>query len=196
MKKVLLFLIVIMLCCSACSPIEIHGIEAYSPADSSADITRCLFPTTSFLSEFSYHEGDYYYCDSENWKDFIWGYETVYAYLKYTPSEYEQAKACCMDNFVFCDVHQQESYDCCGRMFLHVIDPNDAYEKKTGIDCRFPEHFNLFAYDDQNCMLFFLGYWNGDPDDAETTLIREYFSQFIHDVFPDLYRILEETTPE
>lgn len=178
MRKLLLLIV----CCTllvACTPIEKKGLSEYSPLNSSVEITNLLFPHESFLTVFPYESGDYYYYSAE---DFIWGYETAMAYVTYDKAGYEQAKAFCAENYVLCENHQ---YSCCDQVFYHVM----AIESSDTLDsvCRYPEMFNMYSFDDQNNTLYFLGYWNGNPNDEEQALATQDFPQFIEIVFPVLF---------
>lgn len=177
MKKLIL-LVVLCSLLVACAPIEKYGLSEYSPSTSSVEITRQLFPEESFLTTFAYESGDYLYYSAE---DFLWGYETVMAYITYEDSMYEQAKAFCLERYKFCDNHQ---YECCNRVFSHIV----KHEERS--NCSYPEIFNMFAFDDQKHSLYFIGYWNGNPNDSERIKASENFSQFVQEVFPDLYAML------
>ena len=156
---------------------RVEGIENYSPAASSLGLTANLFPGEDFLERFDYSAGDYhFYFDGR----LSHGFSTAISILQYTPEQYAQAKEYCLNQFVLTDEHQ---YQVGNYAFIEHLCYTDKNERGKYVPvCQFPTRFNMFAYNDAECTLLFLGYFNGKA--TEQPLVNfeafysEYFSQY------------------
>ncbi len=183
MKKarIIIMFIVLLFLLSSCTPLEKHGIENFNMNTCSVSLTANLFPSENFLSLYKYENGDYHYCDENDW---AWGYVTAFACLKYTPEVYGQAKSFCMQNFTFCEDHQYDYNDYHFAEHLCYTEMDEKGDRQ--IACQYPKQFNMFAYHDEECTLIFLGYYNGEPDAQEKQLAISEFTQFLTEVYPDI----------
>lgn len=182
MKRVSFVLLIISLlqALSACTPVEVHGIENFRKQTCSVSLTEYLFPSDDFLSRFKYEKGDYQYCDTG---DIGWGYVTTLGYLSYPPDEYRKAKDFCLDQFSLCENHQ---YEYGGYYFAEILCHKSKDDSgDMSVVCLYPKHFNMFAYNDQNYTLVFLGYYNGDPDDPDKALAETDFNSFFDVTYAD-----------
>ena len=167
---------------SACSAVEISGIENFQKETCSVELTAELYPTDDFLSRFQYEYGSYQYLDKDDWK---WGDVRVVSHLQYTSENYDNAKEYCLANFAFCEDH---FYEYNGYRFAEIL-CHTIRDEHDGliIGCNYPKHFNMFAYNDQQCILVFLGYYNGDPNLEEKQLALNNFESFLESVYSNYF---------
>ncbi len=196
MKKIFSFILIILLFWGlfvSSMDLEVHGIENFNPLLCSLSLTVSLFPSEDyesfyghdpvphFLSLYEYEEGDFHYSDS--WK---YGADTrAFAYLKYSPEIYSEAKAYCLDTFYFCDVHQ---YEVNGYLFSEHL--REDYFDSNGdqiLACRIPRYFNMFGFNDQNYTLVFLGYYNSNFNVQEDPFGETGFSAFLDARFSEYF---------
>lgn len=179
-----LLLISLLMGISACSSVNISGLESYEPADCSHELSRDLFPDESFLSSFEYCDGNYVL---ESKDGLISGQSTAFAFITYLPETYEIAKQYCIDNLVLCDEHQfvYAGFEFKERL-SHFIRNDDG---ALVIGCCYPEWFNMFAYCDATCTLIFMGYYNTDSEVNE--LAQSDFPSFVERVYSKYYNFDE-----
>ena len=174
MKKILIFclaIIVLAMSCS-CAPIEIHGINNFNINDSSTGLNVKLLPNDNFLSDYKYIEGNYYFFDKEDW---VWGFEKTIVYLSYSSEEYVAAKEYCLNNL---DLSKTNEYKYAGYIFIENISMfTDTY----------PKQFNMFGFNDVECTLMFLGYFNGNPNDKTIQLAHTDWGTFLEMNFSEYY---------
>lgn len=171
-------LLVLAFSLTACASQEINGIENFDIHDCSVELSYYLFPSEDFVTRFEYEDGDYWFYESDNWG---WGYAKTFAYLRYSPNHYWEAKQYCMENFALSDVHQYEHNEYhFAEHICHTLKGADR-EYIPGSD--YPRHFNMFAFNDQNHTLIFLGYYCGNPDNPERQLAEQDFSAFLKQVY-------------
>ena len=180
--RVLIGIILIVSVLSACTPFEIEGIENYNKSTCSVGLTANLFPSDCFLAEFDYVKSKYHYIDKEDW---AWGYAKVFACLTYDPEVYADAKKYCLDTFLLSEEH---SYIYNGYCFAeHICYKSKSSSGEWVLESDYPKRFNMFGYHDESCTLFFVGYYNGDPNDAEKKLALSDFPIFIQEVYKEYY---------
>lgn len=180
--RVLSMVVLVVFLLSACSPIQKEGLENFHPAHCSYGLCQQLFPTDSFLSDYKYIDGDFYFIDTQ---DFGWGYAKAFAYLTFDPEIYIIAKQYCLDSFLLSDenCYQWDNYHFSEHICYKGKDADGEWILKSD----FPRHFNMFGYHDESCTLFFLGYYNGDPQSKERELAVDDFYAFLKEVFGDYY---------
>ena len=167
---------------SACTPIQKNGLENFEKYDCTFELTANLFPSDDFIQKYDYVQGDYQYFDN---CDLWWGYSKAFARLTYTPEVYEVAKQHCLDSFVLSEKHTYRNSQYVFTEHLCYKSKNEAGERVLESD--FPRHFNMFGYDDETCTLFFIGYYNGDPNSAERKLAQTDFYSFLSKVYGEYY---------
>lgn len=171
-------LVAVYLCVFPCSSGMVSGLENFNTETCSVGLTGNLFPDNNFLNSYQYIDGDYEYQYEDCWDGS--GYSAVFACMHYSESEYEAAKKYCLDRFQICEDHQYVYGGFEWAEHLHYTVKNAEGERSIG--CVFPRRFNLFAYNDQNCTLLFLGYYNANS--TETSTFENDFDYFIESVFP------------
>ena len=184
MKRLLAALMLILLPFSVVScaePIVKSGIENFSYATCSLGLTSNLFPSEDYLTAFEYEEADYAYYDS---CDLVWGYAKAFAYFRYSEEEYKKAKEHSL-NTVSLNSNQYESS---GYYFSEYLcyeskDENGEWIAKS----QFPEQFNMVGYNDDKCILVFIGYYNGNPEDSEIALAKSDFGTFLTTVYSEYF---------
>ena len=167
---------------------QVSGIENYHPADSTLSLSRHLYPSEDFLSRFKYETGDYQYYYNGIMLD---GYAVAFSALCYSPEEYEAAKHFCIQGFTETDEHQYqiEDYHFIEHLWCTVENAKGEYV----LSCKYPEMFNMFAYNDSLCTLIFIGYYepNSDP---ETQLALTNFKEFYNEHFGKYYLLQESNS--
>jgi len=184
MKRILTLSLSILILFSfiGCTKLEISNLENFRKETCSVSLSEYLFPHNDYLSLFEYGDGDYHYLDTG---DIAWGYVEAFAYLSYEPEIYEEAKKYCLDHFDLCDNHEYE-YDEY-RFHEHLCHKTKDENGNLDVGCAFPRHFNMFGFHDDSCTLFFLGYYNGDPESTEKELAQTDFGAFLKAVYAEYY---------
>ena len=188
-RRVLLVLLVAMVCggCGLLSDgCAITGIENFSPSLYSLGLTANLFPSEDFLTRFPYESASFDYYDTDSWTESPdWGVVRTIAVLRYSPEDYAQAKAFCMEQFVLSRERQLAHG---GFTFAE----NNTYgAQHTSVDWGIPKHFNLFGWQDESCELMFLGYYGSAGTAMD--MLPEDFSGFMEAVFGRYYDFQPDT---
>ena len=171
---------------TACAPIQKEGIDNFDKATCSVGLTANLFPSDDFLNRYPFQDSVYHYYDTE---EPIWGYAKAFASLSYDPEIYEDAKAYCLTTF---RLSEDQIFNYGDYYFTEQI----CYKSKDTsgkwiLESQFPRHFNLFGYNDESRTLFFLGYYNGDPESKEQTLAQNDLYAFVEEVYSEYYNFNE-----
>ncbi len=166
---------------SCAEPIVKSSIDSYTQATCSFGLTSNLFPSEDYITAFEYEEADYAYYDS---CDFVWGYAKAFAYFQYSEEEYQKAKDFCLNTIPL----DSKTYEYGGYCFSEYLCYTIKDETGEWIpQSRFPEHFNMVGYNDEKCILVFIGYYNGDPESAEKSLAQTDFGAFLTTVFSEYF---------
>ena len=187
-RKTLLTIIIFLLfgiaiCTLPIMETHVSGIENYSPSDSTLALCQYLFPSKGFLQQFAYLEGDYQY--HYNGK-IVGGNAIALAVLKYDPNHYNAAKEYCVQQFELTDEHQYQV-----RNFVfqeHLCHTLKNSEGKYVPSCQYPKIFNMFAYNDSEHTLLFIGFY-GDADNLSTRLALTDFPTFYEQSFGQYYSL-------
>lgn len=157
---------------------SVLGIENFSPADCSLSLTAHLFPDDGFLQEYTYLEGDYSYCYDGG---ILQSRATAIAWVRYAPDVYQKAKEACVQQFSLCKNHcfTVEGYSFAENL-CHIQENELGKWEAT---CQYPSHFNMFAFNDDDCSLLFLGYYCDDESDEITLLAKSDFEAFLIKAF-------------
>ena len=185
MKKVLLLLLCACITISFCScsdTVELHGLDEFSPANSSIDLCWRLLPSSSFVDDFDYLDGDYEYRYYQKFGGDWYSKEHALMYLIYDESNYLLAKEYMLENIALSSINVF-SYN--GYQFYENLNSHKlgAYYYRENED--FPYWFNMIAYNDESHTLMFLGFRVDNPKEADTEvlesgdmalILRTYFS--------------------
>jgi hypothetical protein len=176
--------------------ISLHGIEKYTPVNSSVEISEYLLPRENytdhnnyqeFLEKYPYIDGDYYYIDIEDWTRYQ---ESALMYLIYDEETYEGAKQFSFSCYSFSAIYQY-SYN--GYEFLEtlLLPEQKGALNEDGENKRFPYQFNFFSYNDQKKTLVFMGFYLGSNKTARDeelltfsdmgAFLKEYYSFYDFD---------------
>ena len=71
----------------------------------------------------------------------------------------------------------------------HLCHKDKDADGKFVVKCQYPEHFNMFSYDDSTNTLLFLGYYNSDPESVSTPLALNDFESFYQTHFSQYYAL-------
>lgn len=180
------FVIILLVCFFPTAETQISGIDNYSPSNSTLGLSANLFPSEDFLDQFPYTTGDYrFFFNGRMYQ----GYSTALVVLRYTPEQYRYAKEYCLEQFTLTDEHQFQigSYTFVEHLCYTSKDEDGEYFPA----CQYPRIFNMYAYNDSNNTLLFLGYYNGNPDASPTQLALTDFESFYNEHFSQYY-VLEQ----
>lgn len=174
-------ILLVLLLLIGCSSIDREGIESFNSADCEVQLLKYLFPDDGFPDLYHYKECEYQYHDPNNLQDPV----IAFAYFVYAPEDYNNAKTYCIENWEFCELHHYEHNDF--TIFEHLSHHirNEDNEIVTG--CDYPNHFNMFAYNDSDCTLLFLGYYSSEADSSANQLAQTDFGAFYEEVFSQYY---------
>lgn len=167
--SIILLVFGIVICTLPIMESHISGIENYSPADSTLALCQNLFPSEDFLQQFAFLKGDYQY--HYNGK-LVGGNAIALAVLKYDADQYNAAKEHCVQQFELTDEHQYQVRNFVFREHLCYTSKNS--EGKYTPSCQYPKIFNMFAYNDSEHILLFIGFYG----DAEAPFVRLALTDF------------------
>ena len=190
MKKVLLLLLCACITISFCScsdTVELHGLDEFSPANSSIDLCWRLLPSSSFVDDFDYLDGDYEYRYYQKFGGDWYSKEHALMYLIYDESNYLLAKEYTLENTALSSINvfSYNGYQFYENLNFHTL---GAYYHRENED--FPYWFNMIAYNDEKCTLVFFGLYVGCPreEDKEVLesddmilILKTYFSCYDFD---------------
>ena len=162
---------------------QASGIENFQREYCHVGLTSHLYPGEDFLNRYAYVTGDYhYYCNG------VLGdmYRVAFSVLEYTPEQYQAAKAYCFQRFTDTDEHRYEVGDY--HFIEHLWQTKETETGEWEIYCKFPEMFNMFAYNDTNHTLLFLGYYEPNCE-PETQLALTDFEEFYDKHFAKYYEL-------
>lgn len=159
--------------CSCSSTIELDGLDNFSIYDCKVELTVYLLPSETFLSDYTYSQGDYYFYEYKM-------HPKAFIYLQYDLEEYTQAKAYCFSRFALVEDNRHEFGGYC---FIE----NNTYHDSKNESSWYPKWFNMFGYNDETQTLFFLGYYNGSISDEDKALATTDFSGFLIKHFGEYY---------
>ena len=184
MKRLVAILLLLGLAVSAVScgeAIELRGVENYIPSTCSFGLTSNLFPSEDIISMFGFEEGDYAYYDSG---DRNHGYAKAFAYFRYPKDEYEVIKSQSLNTVPL----MSKQYEYNGYVFSEYLcysgtDENGVLAPQS----LFPQQFNMVGYNDEERILVFIGYFNGDPESSERALAQTDFGAFLNAAYSEYY---------
>ena len=172
-----LFLAFLIICfiCILNTEKSVSGIENFRPQYCPLGLTDNLFPDHDYPHRFPYIDADYHYY----YRGLNHAYATAFSRFRYTPEQYARAKEYCLRQFSSTDEHR---FRIGGYTFVEHI----CYRGKTAEGnwipmCRYPEHFNMYAYHDSENVLLFLGFYNSDPGPGSVdfeAFYQEHFGKY------------------
>lgn len=170
-------------------------IEKYGQGFSEVELDdpNYFLPSTTFLSDFEYEDGGYYYYSQDILRMSIEDKrdsETVLLYLKYSKEEYQQAKDFTLEKLPIPQEHIFEYgnyifYENVKYLELHSVGMLDL--------------FTMVCYNDEKCTLIFLGYEDGYPglSEQEKENYKKDWKSFIDTYFGKYYDFgAQENTTE
>lgn len=197
-KEFVLALAVLLLltCLTGCSQViesltvvEISGIDNFSPQISSMSLTSCLLPSETFLQDYPYTNGSFYYYEKMAFVSD--DRELVFMELDYSSEVYEQVKQYCLDNMNLSEVNVKELN---GYIFQENLNLPKMHEHlENGVNTKFPYFFTMFAYNDSLQTLLFLGFHCDDYREKKTDteekadIANEDWGGFLQEFFGEYY---------
>lgn len=167
---------------------HLHGLDEYAPETSSIGLSSHLLPSETFLEDYSYVAGDYYYEDYGPFKE----WERLLLWLQYDAEEYQRAKEFCLTEMTF----REEPLGDCGKYtFYENMDYAEAaYTYSSDSDYRyyiteenkiFPYVFTAFSFNDEKQILIFMGFGTGVKEKTEAEKYYDQgFESFVKYYFP------------
>lgn len=179
---------------SGCSVIEYNSLDEYKElmkkhgigySDVGIDSSDELLPSNTFLYDYEYLEGSYYYYDNEvfNLPNEHYMPDRTLITLKYDNEKYYKAKECVLEN-----IPQYGDY-------FYTYNNYQFYFNKNSMDRHYDEHppeifhwFTMACYNDENNMICFLGFnktyhfrddkYLNDLDNNWEAFIDEYYGEY------------------
>jgi hypothetical protein len=184
MKRFFAVLMLILLPFSVVSceePIVINGIDSYTKATCSFGLTSNLFPSEDFPTSFEYEKADYAYYDSG---DLIWGYAKAFAFFRYSEEDYQKAKNFCLNTIPLDSKKYEYGGYCFSEYLCYTVKDEDG---EWISQSRFPEIFNMVGYNDEECILIFIGYCNGNPDHPDRVTATTDFGNLLTATYSEYF---------
>lgn len=186
-SMLLIILLILSLILSGCKyEVYKEGIENFDVNDSNISLNSCILPSDDFIENFDYTNGEYYYNDvNEHWL-YVANCEQSIVILNYKTDVYEQAKAYCLDTMELSETNQ---FDYNGYTFTENIGLAKAWDDlEDGVNTRYPHHFNMFAYNDEEQCLVFMGFYSSpDNKDDNIYLAQTDWEEFLRTYFYEYY---------
>ena len=185
-KRVLIFslIIIFMFVLTACTDLELSGLENYNINNSETSLSQKLLPHEKFIDMFDYEDGDYFYQDTGLEIFPVHSLERELLYLTYDESKYENAKNSAINNMLF---SKENTFSYNGYEFVENItyaDENGETDE-FGENKYFPYRFNMFAFNDEKRTLVFLSFYIHNPTDEEKQILRfENIEVFLKRYYP------------
>ena len=183
----LIVILVLSLILSGCKyEVYIEGIENFSVNDSTVSTNSCILPSDDFIEKFDYTNGEYFYSDvNEHWLLPAYSEQSI-VILNYEKDVYEQAKEYCLDTM---ELSEKNQFDYNGYVFIENIGLAKAWDRlEDGLNTRYPNHFNMFAHnDDTNCLVFMGFYSSPDKKDGNIHLAESDWGAFLETYFYQYY---------
>ncbi len=183
----IMLLIFLCLLLGACKyEVYKEGIENFNKNDSNMSINQGILPSDDFVDLYEYTNAEYYYSDVNEHLFYIANLEQSIVIMNYDEEVYEEAKAYCLDNMDLSEVNKFEYDD---YMFVENVGLAKGMENfKDGVNTRFPYQFNMFAYnDDESCLLFMGFYSSTDRHDENINLAETDWGAFLDMYFSQYY---------
>jgi len=169
MKKIISFILVICMSLSLTScynDLQKNSLEEYVArvtknqggfSSHSIDNPRYFLPSISFLEEYGYLEGTYFWREDDSWRE-VFDQESVFPYiallaLKYDENTYKEAKKTMLE-----EIQPYEDKFYYYNEYNFYVNSNHRDIVMDG-KSRFPIEFTMACYNDENNTLIFMGFF-------------------------------------
>ena len=172
--------------------VEEIGKEEFGRDGGAVELGVCLLPDDEFTSRFPSVSEIYHFVARYQHHWSITGQEKMVVVFQYEPSDYEEAKAYCLNQMHLEDIGIPDYNE---YRFVENIELAEGQDRvKEGRILSFPEHFNLLAYNDQNHKLAFMGFYSPDltSSDEDREKVLNQWPSFVEENFPELWQRAEE----
>ena len=138
-------------------------------------------PSISFLDEYEYLEGTYFWREDGSWAPKNILPDIALLTLKYDESIYEDAKQMMLEKIKPYEdkFYQYNAYNFYINSNHHTI-ANDK-------EIRFPKYFTMACYNDENCTLIFVGFYAQTVDEKYLEDIEGNWKDFVDQYFGAYY---------
>lgn len=191
MKKIGIFILLsVVLMLSGCFyEIEYNSLDDYKEtitnstigySDLGLDQPKYFLPSNTFLDDYEYLEGNYFFYDRSAFSDLFLDKSVpsrALIVLRYDAKKYDEAKECVLNN-----IPQYEDY-------FYTYNGYQFYVNKNLTDPRVPEWFTMVCYNDENNVICFLGFHNSYPplDDKYLNDLDNHWESFIDEYYGEYY---------
>lgn len=168
--------------------IEEVGKEEFGRDGGVVELGVHLLPDDEFTSRFPSISEIYHFLAQYDHHWSISGQENMAVVLQYEPSVYEEAKTYCLNSMHLLDIGAPEYRN---YRFLENIALAEGQDRvKEDRILSFPEHYNMFAYNDREYKLAFLGYYSPDYtcSDKDREAVLSDWANYVEDNFPELWQ--------
>lgn len=165
--------------------IESIGKDAFEHYSGEFELKVYLLPGDDFLSLYT-PESEYYHFIARYKHHFsVTGAESLLVLFHFEPSAYADAKQYCLDHMKLLDIGVPDYQN------YHFLEntalPEALGRVEDGGNARsFPEQFNMFAYNDQNHILAFLGHHSDELSFRDKEKVIHGWSTFLCTYFPEI----------
>lgn len=169
--------------CNSFWEVHLRGLDEYAPEISSVGLSSHLFPSETFLEDYSYVAGDHYYDDYGPFKDWV----RLLLWLQYDAEEYQRAKEFCLTEMTF----REEPLGDCGKYTFYenmdyaevygTYSPPPAYYVSETNEI-FPYSFTAFSFNDKKRVLIFMG--SSFSAEQSEKYYDQGFESFVKHYFP------------
>ena len=193
MKKIISFILIICMSLGLTScyqDLERNSLEEYIAyinknnfgfSNVGIDKPAEFLPSISFLDEYEYLEGTYFWREDGSWAPKNILPDIALLTLKYDESIYEEAKQVMLEEIKpYGDkFYQYNAYNFYINSNHHTI-ANDK-------EIRFPKYFTMACYNDENCTLIFVGFYAQTVDEKYLEDIEGNWKDFVDQYFGAYY---------
>jgi len=191
MKKffvILLVVITLLFLCSCNSFNDVvyyEGIESFRSTQGGLEVNVHILPSDDFFERFKSVDAKYYYKADYKSMLSIVGMERSVVVLQYDRDVYETAKVFCQQEMMLSDTNVFDYYDYTFIENIKLAVGQDRFD--DGENLEFPYWSNMFAYNDNDCTLAFLGCYFPTEYRNDLSITQDNWGEYLEDTFSDLY---------
>lgn len=190
MKKLIIVIVLLFICtilssCGTGYRVDVEGVENFDIKEGYVEINVHLLPIEDFLEKYPNVSAQYNHKELFNSRMSIAATECSLIVAKYDLEQYVQAKAFCLQNFALINSFAYNDYVFAENILLPIgqgrVENNKVLHSQ--------EWFNMFAYNDEDCCLLFVGANILDGIEENTKTDPVAWGEFWQEYFAEFYEI-------
>ena len=182
---VLLFICTILCSCGTQDIVYVEGIENYKIMEGDYEINVHLLPSEDFLDKYAYTSAQYNHKEIYRSRMSIFGKECSLIVANYDAEQYALAKEHCLQNFRLINSFEYNGYVFAENILLPIGQGRVENDKVLHSQ----EWFNMFAYNDEDCCLVFVGAYMLYDIAENTKTDPAIWGEFWQEYFAEFYEI-------